>query len=255
MAQPLPENQSLRFFWHDISTERSLPPIPDKSIKRGHISFLVGGSGFWIDSIAYGIKFPHVKPDFTLRATLQKKAVSSLFQELLRKDPRRAKTIDPSNKMRIIRALEIVRTCGRVPVLKKRERSHTLWLAPDLPRSLLFRRIKKRVHYDLGHGMIEEGQALRDKKMSWARFHALGLQYRVLASYLRKEITRPQLEAQLFRLVKNYARRQITWFSRNPEIHWIRNRPQALHLVNAFLKEQHTQSHVTLSYQKNQEHV
>ena len=84
---------------------------------KGKIPFLVGGTGFYIQSVVDGIAIPEVKPNWKLRKKLDKKSVKELFLMLKKLDPRRAKNIDPKNPHRIIRAIEIVLSTNK-PVPK-----------------------------------------------------------------------------------------------------------------------------------------
>jgi len=91
----------------------------EKIFKKGKIPILCGGTGFYIQAVIDGLVIPEVPPDWKLRKKLEKKSVKELFNQLEKIDPQRAKTIEPKNKRRLIRALEIVKKIGPVPILKK----------------------------------------------------------------------------------------------------------------------------------------
>src|SRR3989344_6085432 len=80
---------------------------------RGKIPILCGGTGFYIDSVLYNLPIPNVPPNQKLRKQLSKKSAEELFKILKKMDPKRAKTIDPHNPRRLIRAIEIVKTTGK----------------------------------------------------------------------------------------------------------------------------------------------
>jgi tRNA dimethylallyltransferase len=84
--------------------------------KRDKIPIVCGGTGFWVQALIEDQSFPAVKSDRKLRAKLSKKSAAELFRMLMKKDPRRAETIDRHNKVRLIRALEIIATLGKVPI-------------------------------------------------------------------------------------------------------------------------------------------
>src|SRR3989338_3475446 len=88
-------------------------------IKRGKIPIICGGTGLYIDSVIYNTKFPEVPPNAKLRKTLEKLSTVRLFARIRELDPARAATIDPHNRPRLIRAIEIAKVLGRVPELKK----------------------------------------------------------------------------------------------------------------------------------------
>ena len=85
--------------------------------RRGKLPIICGGTGFWIKAIVDNISFPEVRPDKELRKALEALGADKLFKILQKLDPERAKTIDKNNKVRLIRAIEIVKTLGKVPEL------------------------------------------------------------------------------------------------------------------------------------------
>ena len=92
----------------------------NKIHKKGKIPILCGGTGFYIQAVVDGVVIPEVPPDWELRKKLEKKLVEELYKILKKLDPKRAKTIEKKNKRRLIRALEIVKKIGPVPILKKK---------------------------------------------------------------------------------------------------------------------------------------
>jgi len=156
----------------------------EKIFENGKIPIICGGTGFYIQSIIDGIVIPKVKPDWKLRERLSKKTAEELFIWLRKIDPRRAKTIDPNNKRRLIRALEIVTTTkATVPLLQKKPLPFPVLLigvkktAPELKR-LIQTRLLKRIK----QGMINEVERLKESGLSWKRLEELGLEYRYVSS-------------------------------------------------------------------------
>ena len=109
---------------------------------RGNIPFLVGGTAFWIDALVHGMRLPAVPPNTALRKRLGKKNARELFQILLRLDLARARTIERQNPRRLIRAIEIARTLGRVPAIKKRLPYRVFWIGISSSPE----RQKRRIH-------------------------------------------------------------------------------------------------------------
>ncbi len=203
--------------------------------RRGRIPILVGGTGFWIDAVAYDFKLPAIPPNPALRRRLAGKPAGELLTMLQRLDPQRARTIEQKNPRRLIRAIEIARALGEVPELKKRSPYRILWIGVALPIQTLKRRIRKRLLKRIRQGMVAEAKRLRSLGLPWKRFYELGLEYRFLADYLRQKITMPRLIAGLEAAIGRYARRQMAWFRRNPEIRWVSSPRQAEHLARTFL--------------------
>lgn len=160
-------------------------------LARGNTPILCGGTGFYISALVEPSEFPDVPPNENLRKRLNRLAVEKLFAELRKKDPERASCIDPKNKRRIIRALEIVRALGKVPKMtdaftKKNDLS-ILWIGTALDKKRLREKISIRLGRRLKEGMIAETKRLHQKGLSWKRMEELGLEYKYLALFFAKE--------------------------------------------------------------------
>jgi tRNA dimethylallyltransferase len=190
-------------------------------LSRGKLPIIAGGTGFYIDALVSGEVFPEVPPDQKLRDRLAKKSAAALMVEIKRLDPRRAKALDPLNKVRIIRAIEIARALGSVPKVKSRKLYDPLYIGLNLP----VERLRERIHLRLmnrmkGGKMVREVAKLRANGMTWKRLFALGLEYRYVSLYLRGKMEKAEMLAELEREIIQYARRQMQWFRRNGSITW-----------------------------------
>lgn len=204
---------------------------------RRKLPIVVGGTAFWIDALVYNLNLPDVPPNQKLRASLAKKTARELLAVLEKLDPARAKTIETKNPRRLIRAIEIAHTLGRVPKLRKESPYDALWIGIKLPRNTLKERIHTRLLARLQNGMIAEAKKLRARGVSWKRFYELGLEYRFLADHISGKISKQEMIAQLERAINDYARRQMTWWRRNLEVKWIANEKSAGALAKAFSKK------------------
>jgi tRNA dimethylallyltransferase len=207
---------------------------------RGKLPILCGGTAHWIDAVIYNQPLPDVKPNPKLRAKLEKQSVDVLFKRLTKLDPRRAANIDSKNKHRLIRALEIVLTTGK-PVANetwnvKHEAYKTLWLGINQPQPILFEKIKKRLKQRLDQGMVKEVTRLHNQGLSWKKLESFGLEYKFVSLYLQKKLSYDEMFEQLFTAIKQYTKRQMTWWKRNKEIHWINNFIISKKLVEKFLR-------------------
>lgn len=185
---------------------------------KGSLPIIVGGTGFYIDALLGNASIPNVPQNPKLRAKLNKLSAEKLFTLLKKKDLRRSKSIDPHNKVRLIRALEIVEALGRVPSPKPRRGARGeeyVWvgLKPKDLESRIHQRLLRRVP-----GILRE-----TKKLSKKRALELGLEYRYASLYLQKKLSRTEFLEQLETAIRQYAKRQMTWFKRNPEIAWFSN--------------------------------
>ncbi|MEK7139775.1 MAG: tRNA (adenosine(37)-N6)-dimethylallyltransferase MiaA [Patescibacteria group bacterium] len=189
---------------------------------RGRIPIVVGGTGFYIRALVDDISIPEVPPNMKLRTELEKKNVRELYRMLFRLDRARAKTIERKNPRRLIRAIEIAKALGKVPPLTHGAYAYkALWIGIQTDDKILKQKIRMRLFARIRAGMIAEARRLHSGGLSWKRMESLGLEYRFLAQFLRKKITRMELEEKLSAAIWQYARRQKTWFKKNKEIRWI----------------------------------
>ena len=201
-------------------------------IERKKLPIIVGGSGMYIDAILFGAPYPHVPPNQKLRKRLEKKSAESLFRMLQKKDFARASGIDCHNKRRLIRALEIFATTKKpIPPLVKTHRYNPLIIGIEKDAGALNRRIDIRLKTRVQYGLIAEVRRLLAKGVSYKRLYELGLEYRFISEYLHGVRTKDETLALLSRAIKNYAKRQMTWFKQYPKTHWIQNKKQAEKLV------------------------
>lgn len=187
-------------------------PIIDDILRRGKTPIICGGTGQYIDALMYTGGTPPVKPDKELRQALEKKSEEELYSELLTRDPRRAKTIDRYNKVRLVRALEIVASLGTVPMQEEPHfRYDTVLYLMNPSRTLVRERIKRRLLSRMEHGMLEECKGLITQGVSHTVLERLGLEYRYMSRYLQGNLTYDEFVTQLTHKIFRYAKRQETW--------------------------------------------
>jgi tRNA dimethylallyltransferase len=188
--------------------------LAKKKLEQIKFPIIVGGTGFYIDALTGRASLPNVPPNKKLREKLNKKSAEELFKILKKKDLARAKTVDKNNKVRLIRALEIIEKTGKVPKAspKSLEPSPFVYigLKPDDLEKRIYSRLIKRIP-----GILRE-----TKKLFFKRAHELGLEYRYATLYLKKKLTKQEFVDQLYTAIRQYAKRQMTWFKRNKQIKW-----------------------------------
>ena len=209
------------FTVHDFKAgaERAIEDI----VARGKTPIICGGTGFYIDTLLFDRNLPEVSPDLKLRNELSKKPATELFSMLKEIDPARAEEIDAKNPTRLIRAIEIAKSLGKVPkvidgpnALYKKYKVEIIYV--DLPDERLFKKIKKRIDERLAAGMIAEVKKLHTKyKVSWKRLHEIGLECRFIAMYLQEKMSLSEMRDQLFQAHKQYVKRQRTWFNKTKQ--------------------------------------
>ena len=216
-------------------------------LKQGKLPILCGGTGFWIKSIVNNITYPEVKPDPELRRRLEIESAENLFIQLKKLDPERAKNIDAKNKVRLIRAIEICQTLGQVPTTKADPQYDVLQIGLDVPKEKLHAKIKKRLDQRWKDGMLEEVKFLRKKyKLSWKKIQSFGLGYFWIPEYLQNKIALDELYEKVFLAEKDYAKRQMTWFSAQgrsvsggqKKIVWLEKYPNIQKEITSFTKKQ-----------------
>jgi len=197
--------------------------------QRGKLPILVGGSGLYIRAVIDKLNFPPTAGILgKIRKDLQEEAkTKSLFQELARLDPEGAERIDPTNTRRIIRALEVIRLTGR-PFSQyqkewpKRESIYDLRIfGLSLPRSELYRRIEDRVDRMFKEGFLEEVKGLVAQGYSDALTSRQALGYKETLDYLKGDFSWAETVELIKKKTRHLAKRQMTWFGRDPRIEWI----------------------------------
>lgn len=196
-------------------------------LSRGRLPLLVGGTGLYIRAVVDGLRIPRVPPDWAFRhqAEAQERAAPGvLYARLQRLDPLAAQRIHPRNLRRIIRALEVIAATGR-PISEQQEAHPGPWrvfiAGLWMPRPLLYRRIDRRVDEQLAQGLVREVEGLLARGVPPEAPAMQGLGYKEIVPYLRGETTLAEAVAALKRNTRRFARRQESWFRRDPRIRWI----------------------------------
>ena len=160
-----------------------------------------------------------------------------LHKKLLTLDPRRAALIDAKNPVRLIRAIEIATINGPVSPVTTSSPYNVLYIGLKTDSTVLKERITLRLTKRIKTGMLAEFARVHEAGLSWKRMEELGLEYRYGARLLQKEMSREEFMTQLTSEIYKYAKRQMTWFKRNKDIHWIEvnDAKTALTFVERFL--------------------
>jgi len=174
------------------------------------------------------MKTAGVAPDWKLRRMLEKKTAETLLKMLKKFDPARAKTVEPQNKRRLIRAIEVAKFSKKKGFKKQNiliyqyiNDADLVWLGIKIKPEELRKRINTRLEKRLKAGMINEIKKLRRQGVSWKRLDDLGLEPRWISRYLRGLIGKEEMVQKLQTAIWRYSRRQMTWFRRNKKIKWV----------------------------------
>lgn len=178
-------------------------------VSRGKIPIICGGTGFYIDAVTKGMVFPKVPPNFKLRKELIKKEAKELVKILNKLDKNRAKNVDPKNKIRLIRAVEIAKVLGKVPKIKQPKPKYKfIKIGLYLSKEDLRKKVENRVKKMFKRGLLGEIKKLKKAKVSQKRLAEFGFEYNT-----------PTLGKVITQTLK-YAKRQMTWFKKDKEIKW-----------------------------------
>ncbi len=192
-----------------------------KIAKKNKLPILCGGSGFYIDAVLDNISLSPVPPNPRLRKKLSQQPIEKLYEILQTLDPKHAEKIDRKNPRRVVRALEIVNAQGKVVSLKTREHLYeTVFIGLTLPKEQLAEKIRMRLRKRFKQGMVNEVKHLHADGVSWQRLESLGLEYREIAKYLQKKMGLSEMKQHLEIAIRQFSKRQMTWFKRNKNIQW-----------------------------------
>jgi len=201
------------------------------------IPIVVGGTGFWIDTLIGNISLPNVSKNSSLRKNLEKKSVEELFKTLLLIDRARSKTIDRKNPRRLIRAIEIALALGRVPRHIPKEKYNPLFIGIGITDKKLKKKISERTKKMLRAGLVLETLRLKKLGISDKRIFELGFEYSTPLSYINKNITKKELFEIINAKTWKYVKRQKQWFKKNEKIHWIVSQKESDKLILSFLEK------------------
>lgn len=210
--------------------EKALTAI-DLVNQNKKLPILVGGTGLYIDSILYNHNFTDANKDEEYRKYLEELANSKgkeYVHELLKNiDYSSYVKLHPNNLKRVIRALEVYKVSGK-PFSDYEEESNEYKINYDvhyyvliMDRERLYDRINKRVDIMLEMGLINEVRALKEKGYTPEMQSMKGIGYKEILYYLNGELTLEDAVEMIKQGSRNYAKRQLTWFRKNPRIKWI----------------------------------
>ncbi len=223
--------------------------VCDGIFLRGNIPVFCGGTGLYIDSYLSGVEFGEYENDENIRNSLLLEAkelgADVLYDRLCKVDPDAAEKIQPENIKRVVRALEVYETTG-VTLTEWNRRSKLnakkkdcLIIGLDFEnRDVLYERIEKRVDIMLETGLLEEAENLYKAGIKNSPTAGQAIGYKEFYPYFEGQASLEECIDVLKKNSRHYAKRQLTWFKRNPDIQWIvRGSDDEKRMINeAFVK-------------------
>ena len=241
-AKPTPEEQqgiphhmlSVAEPWEDFSVSRycaMADPIVEDILRRGKSPIIVGGTGLYMDALIRGNAFapcPSTGRREELEALAASQGIEAVIEKLQKADPESAARLHPSDQKRIIRAMEVYLETGMTITEHNRKtqeippKYHPIRFAlADRQRQTLYDRIDRRVDAMVEAGLIEEIQGLlaRGIPEKCTAMQAIG--YKEFVAALHGACSLEEAAGQVKQSSRRYAKRQLTWFRRNPENIWL----------------------------------
>ena len=195
---------------------------------RGKLPVVVGGTGMYIDAIVRDYQLVNLPENPQLHAQFESTPLEELAARLLELQPDLHTKNDLLEKDRVIKALEIIeaKKAGYDTTSIDRPEIKPFIIGTTLDRPKIWENISIRLRERLDNGMLEEVQSIHDSGISWERLEKLGLEYRYCSLFLKGELkTKEQLYDELFIAIRQFAKRQETWFrmmeKKGVEIHWL----------------------------------
>ncbi|HEU4677094.1 MAG TPA: tRNA (adenosine(37)-N6)-dimethylallyltransferase MiaA [Candidatus Paceibacterota bacterium] len=188
---------------------------------RGNVPIVVGGTFFYIDALLGRVSAPDVPPNEELRARLEPLPAPDLYELLRMRDPARAAAVDPANKRRLIRALEIVEAKGIVPPHAPDEVYDALTIGIRVAPAVLRESIRARLEERIKAGMIDEVVDLEESGIPFERIESLGIEYEHIVAFLKGSCDEVELRERITTKSYQYAKRQMTWLKRDATIRWV----------------------------------
>lgn len=222
----LPEEE-----FHIVRFQQMAKAAMEEIYAKGKIPILVGGTGFYIQAVTRDIDFTEAEQDDGYRKELEalasEKGNEYLHRMLEKVDPKSAKEIHANNVKRVIRALEFYHQ-NHTPISShnQEQKEHTspynlVYFVLNAPRELLYERIDKRVDEMLKEGLVDEVRHLKKMGYQKGMVSMQGLGYKEILSYLEGEYPLEEAVRILKRDTRHFAKRQLTWFRREPEVTWV----------------------------------
>lgn len=208
------------------NAEREILKVREKNM----CPIIVGGTGFYIDSLIKNYSYGNTSKNDSIRLELEKEldnyGKEYLYEKLKKLDIESSKKIHPNDTKRVIRAIEICLTSNQQKSNIKNSNDvilkNPLIIGLDVPRETLYEKINKRVDIMMQNGLLNEVSSLYQRGLNPENSNAMkGIGYKELVSYFRGEISLNEAIEKIKQHSRNYAKRQLTWFRRNDNIIWI----------------------------------
>ena len=218
----------------------------EEIISNGKNPIVVGGTGLYVNSLIYGIDYPEIQTNLEYRKQLEKQVETNGLQELYEQakniDEKAMQSISPNDKKRILRVLEIYNETGKTKTqLELESRKNGVpydyrIFAINMPRKILYDRINKRVDIMIERGLIQEVDKLYKKYGEKLLTSMQAIGYKEVIKYIKNNCTKEEMIEKIKMETRRYAKRQLTWFRKIDNIHWLDGLDTIQNNVNIILE-------------------
>lgn len=203
----------------------------EEIISKNKMPIVVGGTGLYVNSLVYGIDYPEIETNLKYRKQLEQevleKGLQYLYDRAVEIDKEAMKNISPNDKKRILRVLEIYKETGKTKTeIEKESRKNGIpydyrIFAINMPRDILYDRINKRVDIMLEKGLIQEVEELYKKYGEKLITSMQAIGYKEVVEYLKGNCSKEEMIEKVKMETRRYAKRQLTWFKKIENVHWL----------------------------------
>ena len=203
----------------------------EEIISKNKMPIVVGGTGLYVNSLVYGIDYPEIETNLKYRKQLEQevleKGLQYLYDRAVEIDKEAMKNISPNDKKRILRVLEIYKETGKTKTeIEKESRKNGIpydyrIFAINMPRDILYDRINKRVDIMLEKGLIQEVEKLYKKYGEKLLTSMQAIGYKEVVEYLKGNCSKEEMIEKVKMETRRYAKRQLTWFKKIENVHWL----------------------------------
>ncbi|MBQ6795369.1 MAG: tRNA (adenosine(37)-N6)-dimethylallyltransferase MiaA [Clostridia bacterium] len=213
----------------------------DDIIKRGKLPIIAGGTGMYLDILTGRMDFDAPRCDEAVRRELtelyEREGIDALYSVFLKEAGEYEGKIHKNDVKRVMRAIERARSGFEKSEKTQGKEYNSIWLAIDIDREKLYNRIDRRVDIMLDKGLVDEVRRVIVPVRDKCTTSLSGIGYKEVLMYLDGCISYDEMAELIKKRSRNYAKRQLTWFRRNEDIHWLKSECAFSEAVEIIRKE------------------
>ena len=215
-----------QYFLHDFIAD--LRKSFDDIVSRGKLPVICGGTGLYLDALRKNFEVTQVPENAVLRKSLEGLAKEDLLGRLYSYPEKQIAQVDKTSEKRILRGIEVAEFLAKNKIKAVEAVPYKPYYVGIQPsKEKIAERIRIRLDHRLQQGLVEEVRNLLASGVSYERLETLGLEYKFVSLYLKGELTPDEMRDRLFTAIRQFSKRQMTWFRKmekeGVEIRWIQD--------------------------------